>query len=141
MFVPATMIVASIAAIDVANLADAGRVLPAVLAVSTLCTGVSEELMFRGVALQAMRNRHREVVAAWLSSAMFGLLHLVDVVVSGGAAIVQAGWAVGVGYLLYLCRVGGGMVLPIAVHRSWDFSTFSPELGLDDAPVLSDPSS
>ena len=30
------------------------------------------------------------------------------------------------------------MVLPIVVHSSWDFSTFSPELGLDDAPVLGD---
>lgn len=49
------------------------------------------------------------------------------------------GGRVGIGYLLYLCRrIGGGMVLPIVVHRSWDFSTFSSELGLDDAPVLGD---
>lgn len=137
--VPATMLVASIAATDYGNLVDAGGSLVAMLAVSTFFTGVSEELMFRGVALQAMRDRHRESKAAWLSSAMFGLLHLANVIVLGGAAVFQAFWAIGVGYLLYLCRrVGRGIVLPIIVHWLWDFSTFSPELGLDDAPVLGD---
>jgi membrane protease YdiL (CAAX protease family) len=131
--------VASVVATDYGNLGDAGGSLVAMLAVSTLFTGVSEELMFRGVALQAMRDRFRESRAAWLSSAMFGLLHLANVIVVGGAAVVQAFWAIGVGYLLYLCRrVGSGIVLPIVVHWLWDFSTFSPELGLEDAPVLSD---
>lgn len=138
--VPAAMIVAAVAAIDWTNLADAGGQLVAVLAVSTFFTGVSEELMFRGVALQALRDRGGEVRAAWFSSAMFGLLHLANVIVAGGAAIFQAVWAIGVGYLLYLCRrVGRGIVLPIIVHWLWNFSSFSPELGLDDdAPVISD---
>lgn len=137
--VPASMIVASIVATDWSNLSEAGGGLVTVLLVSTFFTGLSEELMFRGVALQAMRDRHSEAKAAWFSSAMFGFLHLVNVIVSGGGAVVQAIWAVGVGYLLYLCRrVGGGMALPVVVHWLWDFSTFSPELGLEEPPVLSD---
>ena len=137
--VPATMLIASIAAIDYGNLADAGSEMVIVLAAGTFFTGVSEELMFRGVALQAMRDRHTEARAAVLSSTMFGLLHLFNVIVAGGGAVFQALWAIGIGYLLYLCRrVGHGMVLPVVVHWLWDFSTFSPEVGVDESPLLSD---
>jgi hypothetical protein len=100
---------------------------------------VIHRLLFRRIALQAMRDRYREARAAWPSSAMPGLLHLADVIVSGGAAVFQAFWAIGVGYLPYLCRrVGRGVVLPIVVHWLWDSSTFGAELGLDDDPVLGD---
>ncbi len=136
--VPATMLIASVTAIDYSNLADAGSTLVALLAMATLATGVSEELMFRGIALQAFRDRRREWVAALLSSLLFGLLHLMNIVVAGPGAVFQALWACGMGYLLYLCRrVGRGMMLPVVVHWLWDFSTFSPELGRDDA-LLSD---
>lgn len=137
--VPVTMIVGSIAAIDDANLFDAGAGLVVALAVGTLLTGVSEELMFRGITLQAMRDRHREWVAAVFSSLLFGGLHLANIIVAGPGAVVQAVWACGMGYLLYLCRrVGGGMVLPIVVHWIWDFSTFSSEVGNTDDVLLSD---
>lgn len=134
--VPAAMLIASVAAIDYSNLVNAGSTLVVLLAMATFATGVSEELMFRGIALQAFRDRHREWVAALFSSLLFGLLHLMNIVVAGPGAVFQAIWACGMGYLLYLCRrVGGGMTLPIVVHWLWDFSTFSPELGREDAPV------
>lgn len=137
--VPGSMLVASIAAVDYRNLAAAGVALVATLVVSTLFTGISEELMFRGVALQTMRDRSGEVSAAWTSSAMFGLLHLPNIIVSGGGAVFQAVWAIGVGYLLYLCRrVGRGIALAIVVHWWWDLSTFSAVLGREEAPVLGD---
>lgn len=136
--VPAAMLIASVAAIDYSNLADAGSTLVILLVAATFATGVSEELMFRGIALQAFRDRHREWVAAVFSSLLFGLLHLMNVVVAGPGAAFQAIWACGMGYLLYLCRrVGRGMALPIVVHWLWDFSTFSPELGREDV-VLGD---
>ena len=134
--VPVTMLVASIVATDYSNLADAGSTLVLLLVMATLATGVSEELMFRGIALQAFRQRHREWVAALFSAVLFGLLHLINIIVAGPAAVFQAVWACGMGYLLYLCRrVGRGMMLPIVVHWSWDFSTFSPELGRANAEL------
>lgn len=133
--VPIVMIASSVALIDYANLADAGAGWIVLLAIGTFLTGVNEELLFRGLALRAFRSRHREWVAAAFSSIFFGLFHLVNVFTAGPAAIVQAVWAITIGYLLYLCRrVGGGMGLPIAVHAIWDFSSFSPYV-LDESAL------
>ena len=127
--VPIVMIAMSAATTDYANLVDAGIGYVLLLVVATFFTGVSEELLFRGLALQSFRDRHREWVAGALSSVFFGLFHLVNIVTAGPTAIFQAVWAVTAGYLLYLCRrVGGGMVLPIVVHWVWDFASFSPVL-------------
>lgn len=130
--VPISMLAASVVTTDYANLVDAGLGFVVLLAVSTFLTGVNEELLFRGLALRAFRDRHREWVAALLSSAFFGLFHIVNIVIDGGAAIIQALWAILAGYLLYLCRrAGGGIVLPIVVHWVWDFASFSEELRYD----------
>ncbi|MDY7105357.1 MAG: CPBP family intramembrane glutamic endopeptidase [Actinomycetota bacterium] len=134
--VPVVMVGAAVGATDLGRLDDAGAGLVTVLVVGTFFTGVSEELMFRGITLQAMRDRHREWLAAALSSLLFGALHLANIVVAGPGAIIQAFWATGLGYLLYLCRrVGGGMALPIVVHWVWDISSFSPVLGRDDEVI------
>jgi hypothetical protein len=127
--VPVTMLGVSIATIDVGNLVEAGLDFVLLLLISTFLIGLNEELLFRGLALRAFRDRHREWVAAAWSSVFFGLFHLFNIIVAGGAAAFQAVWAIAVGYLLYLCRrVGGGMVLPVCVHAVWDFSSFSPYL-------------
>lgn len=132
--VPIAMVVVAFTTTDFANLVDAGPGLTILLAVATLLVGVHEELMIRGLALRALRDRHREWAAAVWSSLIFGAFHLLNIVVVGGAAVSQAGWATVLGYLLYLCRrVGGGIWLPIGVHAIWDFSSFSPNLREPDA--------
>ncbi|WP_051062678.1 CPBP family intramembrane glutamic endopeptidase [Ilumatobacter nonamiensis] len=132
--VPIGMIVVAVATTDYVNLADAGIGFVLLLVVGTFATGLNEELLFRGIALRSMRDRHREWVAAAFSSILFGSFHLVNIVFAGGAAVFQAIWAILAGYLLYLCRrVGGGMALPIVVHWIWDFSSFSPVLRNPDA--------
>lgn len=132
--VPIVMIAMSFATTDYANLVEAGVGYILLLAVATFWTGVNEELLFRGVVLRSLRDRHREWVAAALTSIGFGLFHLVNIVTAGPSAVFQAVWAITAGYLLYLCRrVGGGIVLPIVVHWIWDFSSFSPILRDEDA--------
>jgi hypothetical protein len=121
---------------DYANLARVGSALVATLAVSTLATGLSEELMFRGLALQAFRDRVSEGWAAALSSGLFGALHLLNALVAGGGAVVQALLAGVLGYFLYLTRrVSGGILLPIIVHWVFDFSAFSTDIGLQEPPT------
>ncbi|NYI59193.1 CPBP family intramembrane glutamic endopeptidase [Cellulomonas soli] len=138
MVVPLSLIVLSAAMTDYENLLEQGPALVLVLVAGTFCTGLSEELMFRGLALQAFRGVTREGWAAMWSSLLFGGLHLVNALVSGPAAIPQALFACVVGYYLYLTRrAAGGIVLPIVVHWLFDFSSFSGELGLEE-PRTSD---
>lgn len=132
--VPATMLIVAVATTDFGQLAQAGAGWVLLLLVMTFLTGLNEELLFRGLALRALRDHHPEWIAAVLSSVLFGALHLANIVTAGGLAAVQAAWAIIAGYLLYLCRrVGGGMVLPIVVHWIWDFGSFSPNLRAEDA--------
>jgi CAAX protease family protein len=136
--VPIALGATSIALIDYGRLAQASAGLVAALVVGTLATALSEELMFRGIVLQAMRDRHREVVAAWLTALLFGGFHLVNVLVVGAGAIPQALWAVASGYLLYLSRrASGGIVVPIVVHWLWDLAVYSVLIGTDE-DVVSD---
>jgi membrane protease YdiL (CAAX protease family) len=134
--VPITLLGFSVVVTDYANLAQVGPALVATLAVSTLATGLSEELMFRGIALQAFRDRVSEGWAAALSSGLFGALHLINALVTGSGAIVQALLASVLGYFLYLTRrVSGGILLPIVVHWVFDFSAFSTDIGLQEPPT------
>ncbi|MCB0970472.1 MAG: CPBP family intramembrane metalloprotease [Acidimicrobiales bacterium] len=132
--VPVGMVVVALATTDVANLVSAGLGMTALLAVTVAFTGINEELVFRGLALRALRDRHTEVRAAVWSSVFFGLFHLVNIVTDGGAAVLQSIWAISAGYLLYLCRrVGGGIALAMVVHAIWDFGSFSPFLANSEA--------
>ncbi len=129
--VPVVWMVACVALVDDGQLAAAGPALVAALTVGTFATGLSEDLMFRGIALQALRDSFsREVVAATLTAALFGATHLINILVEGTAAVAQSLLATVLGYLLYLARrVSGGIVLPIVMHWTWDFSTYSVFLG------------
>lgn len=108
---------------------------PLVLAfgLAMVVIGVSEELVFRGLVLQSLRDRLREGYAVLLSCVVFGLLHLVNAVTVGSGAIGQAVLAIPTGYLLYLCRrVGGGLWLPVLVHASIDFAQLSSDVGFEE---------
>ena len=132
-FLPISMIVAALLAVDYANLADqtAGLVL-ATLAM-TLCVGITEELMFRGIGVEVLR-RHglTEGKVALYSSLIFGAVHLSNAVGAGPHAILQAAAVATTGYFFYLMlRVSGVILLPMLVHALWDFSLLSPQLGPD----------
>jgi membrane protease YdiL (CAAX protease family) len=133
---PIALIGASLLAIDTRNLQQAGATLALTLLLATFATGASEELFFRGIALQAMRDRWREGAAAAGSSLLFGATYLVSAVVLGSVAIHQAILASGLGYVLYLSRrVSGGIAVPILAHWLLGFSLLSDGIGRPDAVV------
>jgi uncharacterized protein len=76
--------------------ADTGQVLYALLVKIPLGTALAEELIFRGALLGLFLQRHRPWVAVGLSSAVFGLWHVISTIDRLGlnqAAAGAGGWA------------------------------------------------
>jgi membrane protease YdiL (CAAX protease family) len=90
---------------------------------NTACVGVSEELMFRGVILSAARRHLSTRPAVLLTSFVFGLVHVANVLATGQLllAIGQAVLAVIFGVWVGVIRVKSESVLPgMAFHWGWD---------------------
>ena len=94
-----------------------------IVALNTLCVGVSEELMFRGIALREATRKfgiRRGVVVAGL---LFGSMHVLNALTTHqlGIAIGQAVIASLFGVWAGALRMRTGSVLPlIAIHWLWD---------------------
>lgn len=130
---PIALIVASLAFTDWGHLAEVGLAISSVFFVSTFFTGLSEELVFRGIVLQSLRDKTGELTAAVLTSLLFGATHLINALVIGSDAVMQSVLAVGMGYVLYVARrVSGGLLLPILLHWLFDFSLDSHMIGIED---------
>jgi hypothetical protein len=102
----------------------------AVLAVATLMVGFNEELLFRGILAHGARGTGSwtEARVMLVSAVGFGLFHLPNVLAGQalGPTLMQVGYASVMGIALYAAmRVSGTIMLPIAMHALWDFSTFS----------------
>lgn len=93
-----------------------------------LLVGFTEELATRGLLLVALRSRLSEVWVWFLTSALFALMHLVNVF-SGqaiGPTLQQVALAFGAGTIFYvLRRVTGSLIWAMILHGFWDFSTFA----------------
>ena len=93
-----------------------------------LLVGFTEELATRGVLLVSLRSRLSEVWVWFLTSALFGLMHLVNAF-SGqpiGPTIQQVVLAFGAGTIFYILRrVTGSLIWAMVLHGLWDFSTFA----------------
>jgi hypothetical protein len=117
--VPIVFTITSLALADYSRLRIAGVAVAVALLLGTFLIAVGEELMFRGVVLQTMRDRYAERSAALVTATMFGCAH----VLAGPLNVLLSGLF---GYLLYWCRrVSGGLLVPIVVHALWDFCVFS----------------
>jgi membrane protease YdiL (CAAX protease family) len=96
--------------------------------VNGLFVGFSEELMFRGVMLQAFRH----IVPVWpavlLTSLAFGAVHSLNVFVTGGltGALIQSAAAFLSGIVFIALRLRTGSLWPpVILHALWDFATFT----------------
>lgn len=93
-----------------------------------LLVGFTEELATRGLLLVGLRSRLSEVWVWFLTSALFGLMHLVNAL-SGqaiGPTVQQAVFAFGAGTIFYILRrVTGSLIWAMILHGFWDFSTFA----------------
>lgn len=133
------VLVLVVAVVGVAGIdfgADVGSLLP-VLALGVLLVGFSEELLTRGLMLVGFRGSVSER-GAWLAtSALFGLLHGINVLFgqSLGSTIQQVILAFCIGSALYVSRmVTGTLLVPMVLHAIWDFGTIGTE-GTDGEPV------
>jgi hypothetical protein len=94
---------------------------------NTLMVGFSEEVMFRGFLLSAMRGVMGVWPAVLLSSVIFGAVHAANGFVTGAwdAAWMQAAMAGMSGLAFAAIRVRTGSLWPgIVAHGLWDFGLF-----------------
>lgn len=93
-----------------------------------ILVGFTEETLFRGILLRALRAGERpEVQIALIVSLAFGLFHLTNLGVGSpvAAVIVQVVIASISGFVLYLARRAFGLLLAgMVLHGIWDMSTF-----------------
>ncbi|MBL3685543.1 CPBP family intramembrane metalloprotease [Leucobacter zeae] len=103
--------------------------------VAGLFIGFTEELLTRGIAVKLLRDAgHGEWAVAMISSALFALLHAVNLL--GGQPIVTVaatvGFAFAFGVLMYLVlRATGSLVWPMLIHGLTDPTTFLSTGGVD----------
>ena len=131
---PGALALVALGNTDWQNLADQGTTYTVTLSVAMLVVGFNEETMFRGVLLRGFRQHGSEVYAWAWSTALFGLVHGLNVFAGSPVNVVipQILNAFMLGTLFYLTkRVSGSLVIPILVHALWDLSLFSHGGGTD----------
>jgi hypothetical protein len=93
--------------------------------INTLLVGISEELMFRGILFKGLRSRLGIWPSIWLTSLLFGAIHLLNALWIGSfaLALLQACTAFCTGMLLMAIRLRTKSLDPaILFHALWDFS-------------------
>lgn len=104
--------------------------------------GFCEELMARGLLLTALRSSLREGWVWFLTSALFGLMHMLNVVLGAPVqgTISQVALAFASGTAFYIARrVTGSLVWAMVLHGLWDTSVFAVGFApkeLSIAPLL-----
>ena len=93
-----------------------------------LAPGVGEEITYRalGVAnyMRTIKDEKKISVIFWLSSIVFGLVHLANIAAGGqvSSVLIQSVYAVGIGMLVGAVYLRTGNILPtIIAHFSVDF--------------------
>ena len=106
------------------------------LALNTILVGFSEELMFRGVLYRAFTTALTFWPAIWLTSALFGAVHVLNVFTTGDlfSATLQALTAFMAGTFFLAVVLKTHSILPsMLLHTLWDFLLTTMAAG---APAL-----
>jgi membrane protease YdiL (CAAX protease family) len=106
---------------------------------NTLLVGISEELMFRGIRFQAMRGRFAIWPSIWLTTALFGSVHVMNAFLTGHLliAIAQTVTAFFNGILFLAIRQRTGSLYPaMAFHALWNLCIFLKTLSPSDGDTL-----
>lgn len=132
-------IVAHLAGVDWGHW-GAGQLLAMVLLGA--CVGFTEEIATRGLAVKIIRDAgHGEKFVAFLSSLLFSLMHLVNLI-SGMTLTTVASTVVytfAFGMCMYLTmRVTGTIWAAIVLHGLTDPSTFLATGGIDESVIIQD---
>jgi uncharacterized protein len=103
-----------------------------------ILVGFCEELMARGLVLTAFRSRLREGWVWFLSSLLFGLMHLINAALGAPFlnSLSQAGLAFASGTAFYILRrVTGSLIWAMILHGLWDVSVFAVGFAPNSAPL------
>jgi membrane protease YdiL (CAAX protease family) len=123
LWMPVLYILAIVAGACSVGLPPAGTI--AIVLVNTSLIGVSEELMFRGILLRGAVARFTIWPAVVLTSAIFGLVHTLNGLVTGQFLLssLQALAASMSGFFYLAVRIRTRSLYPmIVVHALWDGS-------------------
>ena len=127
-FVPIIMFLVAIANLATTDWSKFdGSFILALVALGVL-VGFNEEIMARGLVLTAFRSRLPEGWVWFLSSLLFGLMHLVNAALGAPLAgsLTQAALAFASGTSFYIVRrVTGSLIWAMLLHGLWDVSVFS----------------
>lgn len=107
---------------------------------NTFLVGLSEELMFRGVLLQALRHTMSIVPAVAITTLAFGAIHSLNVFITGDlqAALIQSTAAALSGLFFIALRLRTGSLWPcIVIHGLWDGAAFLLALSSAQVPAAS----
>lgn len=98
-----------------------------------LClVGFTEEIVNRGLLLVGLRARLAEGWVWFLTSALFGLSHLINIALGAdaGGTVLQVFFAFATGTVFYILRrVTGSLWWAMLLHALWDFSVFATGVG------------
>lgn len=108
------------------TLYSAGTIM--LIGVVSLLTGFYEETLMRGAVVLMLRaGRHPEWVVMLLSSLIFAVLHVANLLGTGDgrsvALTIAFAFPLGVGMYLTL-RASGNLIWPILVHSLYDLAVF-----------------
>jgi len=105
-----------------------------------LCVGFAEELLTRGFAVELLeRHGYSERAVFVLSSLVFGLIHLQNLLGGGNPLLVFAtvGYAMGFGAMMFLAlRVSRWLIAPMLLHALTDPTTLMAVGGINDAHAV-----
>jgi len=108
--------------------------------VAMVITGISEEMLFRGLLFRAMSKRNIKS-AIIVTSLTFGIGHIVNLFNGNSAdtmeTICQIFYAVAIGFLLAAVLYVGGSIIPCIITHSMvnALSSFSNEAAIDKVQI------
>ncbi|MFX0172223.1 MAG: lysostaphin resistance A-like protein, partial [Candidatus Hodarchaeota archaeon] len=98
------------------------------LLVTVLAIGLGEEILFRGYLQTILETKYSFQVAAFVSSFLFGLLHLWLAAASGNVyhmvAILFSALVMGLTFSYSYRVTNYNLILPVSIHGFWDFFLF-----------------
>jgi membrane protease YdiL (CAAX protease family) len=128
--VPGLVVAGALITTDWARVGSARGSLLLWFVLGILTVAVSEELLFRGLVLTALRERFSEAVAAGWTIVLFAVIHSVGALELSPLQLVSTASG---GVVYYLTkRVSSSIWAAVVVHALVDFSLFSITLGVGE---------